>query len=166
VDKRKVRRDLADAFSTLAEGVKGKRALEWGLVDAVVPRSKFADTIAQRARDLAAKAPNIPRGDKGIELDSIEADAYRHISLHIDEKARTAELVVKGPTDAALVRDASFWPLRMARELDHALLRLRFEHESIGLVILRTEGDPKVAHEIGELLTAGAGFAGAGAVGA
>src|SRR5947209_1214602 len=70
VDKREVRRDLADAFSTLAEGVKGKRAVEWGLVDAVVPRSKFADTIAQRARDLAAKAPALARGP-GIELDPI-----------------------------------------------------------------------------------------------
>src|SRR6202171_1604854 len=66
VDKRKVRRDLADAFSTLAEGVKGKRAVEWGLVDAGVPRSKFADAIAQPARDLAARAPKIERG-KGIE---------------------------------------------------------------------------------------------------
>jgi len=64
VDKRKVRRDLADAFSTLAEGVKGKRAVEWGLVDAVVPRSKFADTIAQRARDLAVKAPDHSRANR------------------------------------------------------------------------------------------------------
>src|SRR6202171_1978215 len=86
VDKRKVRRDLADAFSTLAEGVKGKRAVEWGLVDAVVPRSKFADAIAQRARDLAARAPKIERG-KGIELDPI--GEYRHVSLKIDEKSRT-----------------------------------------------------------------------------
>src|SRR5260370_13003231 len=70
VDKRKVRRDLADAFSTLAEGVKGKRAVEWGLVDAVVPRSKFADTIAQRARDLAGKAPSVSRGP-GVKLDPI-----------------------------------------------------------------------------------------------
>src|SRR3954463_757282 len=82
VDKRKVRRDLADAFSTLAEGVKGKRAVEWGLVDAVVPRSKFADTIAQRARDLAAKAPALARGP-GIELDPI-GDTYRHVELKID----------------------------------------------------------------------------------
>src|SRR5437899_5026429 len=71
VDKRKVRRDLADAFSTLAEGVKGKRAVDCGLADAVVPRSKFADTIAQRARDLAAKAPKVDRGP-GIELDALE----------------------------------------------------------------------------------------------
>src|SRR5436190_1071434 len=69
VDKRKVRRDLADAFSTLAEGGNGTRAVEWGLVDAVVPRSKFADTIAQKARDLAAKAPSGDRGQKGITLD-------------------------------------------------------------------------------------------------
>src|SRR5438067_1154078 len=109
VDKRKVRRDLADAFSTLAEGVKGKRAVEWGLVDAVVPRSKFGDVVAQRARDLAATAPQVPRG-KGVELDSI-GDSWRHVALKIDEKSRTAELVVKGPADAKVIEDASFWPL-------------------------------------------------------
>src|SRR5262249_22487647 len=151
VDKRKVRRDLADAFSTLAEGVKGKRAVEWGLVDAVVPRSKFADTIAQKARELAANAPLIERGTKGVPLAPIEN--YRHTTFTVDEKARTAELTVKGPTDTSLKEDASFWPLRMARELDHALLRLRFEHENIGLVIVRTEGDKKKAHQIGELLS-------------
>src|SRR5438046_2820399 len=68
VDKRKVRRDRADLFGTLAEGIKGKRAVEWGLVDAVVPRSKFADTIAQKARELASKAPKVDRGP-GIQLD-------------------------------------------------------------------------------------------------
>jgi len=92
VDKRKVRRDLADAFSTLAEGVKGKRAVEWGLVDAVVPRSKFADTIAQRARDLAAKAPQLDRGP-GIQLDAI--DEYRHVCLKVHDNTRTAELIVR-----------------------------------------------------------------------
>jgi benzoyl-CoA-dihydrodiol lyase len=155
VDKRKVRRDLADAFSTLAEGVKGKRAVEWGLVDAVVPRSKFADTVAQRARDLAAKAPGVARGP-GVKLDPI--GEYKHVSLSVDEKARRAELTVRGPTAAKRIEDASFWPLRMARELDHALLRLRFEHENVGLVIVRTEGDRKAAHEMGELLMAGDGF--------
>src|SRR3989441_97617 len=155
VDKRKVRRDLADAFSTLAEGVKGKRAVEWGLVDAVVPRSKFADTIAQRARGLAAKAPDVPRA-KPVKLDPI--GEYRHVSLKLDEKSRIAELTVRGPAEARRVDDASFWPLRMARELDHALLRLRFEHENVGLVLVRTEGDRKVAHEIGEMLTSDDGF--------
>jgi len=149
VDKRKVRRDLADAFSTLAEGVKGKRAVEWGLVDAVVPRSKFADAIAQRARDLATKAPAVERGN-GIELPPLGEPRY--VSLKVDEKARTAELMVSGPETAELREDADFYPLRMARELDDALLRLRFQHENTGLVIVRTEGDRRLAHQMGELL--------------
>src|SRR5438132_9714075 len=156
VDKRKVRRDLADAFSTLAEGVKGKRAVEWGLVDAVVPRSKFADTIAQKARELAAKAPNVERG-KGIQLDEI--GEYKHVSLEIDDKARVAHLTVRAPAGEvpktaaeALAKGAQGWALRMARELDHALLRLRFEHETVGLVLVRTEGDRAKAHAVGELL--------------
>jgi benzoyl-CoA-dihydrodiol lyase len=157
VDKRKVRRDLADAFSTLAEGVKGKRAVEWGLVDAVVPRSKFKDTIAQRARDLSARAPQIDRGP-GIELDEI--GDYRHVSLKIDEKTRVAELTVRAPAGEvpqtaaqALAKGAQGWALRMARELDHALLRLRFEHETVGLVIVRTEGDRAKADAVGKLLS-------------
>jgi benzoyl-CoA-dihydrodiol lyase len=163
VDKRKVRRDLADAFSTLAEGVKGKRAVEWNLVDAVVPRSKFADTIAQRARDLAAKAPQVARGP-GIELDSIQAGEYRHVALKIDEKTRTAELTVKAPervpasAEEALREGAAFYGLRMARELDDALLRLRFHHENVGLVLVRTEGDGKLAHQLGELLAGDSWF--------
>jgi benzoyl-CoA-dihydrodiol lyase len=165
VDKRKVRRDLADAFSTLAEGVKGKRAVEWGLVDAVVPRSKFADTIAQRTRDLAAKAPPIVRGP-GLELDAIEPKIegglieYRHVTLKLDEKSRVAELTVRAPAGnvpktaaEALALGAKGWALRMARELDHALLKLRFEHETVGLVIVRTEGDKAKAHAAGELLS-------------
>ena len=161
VDKRKVRRDLADAFSTLAEGVKGKRAVEWGLVDAVVPRSKFNDFIAQRAKELAAKAPNVERGP-GIELDEI-GTSYQHVKLTVNDKTRIAELTVKAPTevpadaDAALKQGAQFYGLRMARELDHALLRLRFEHENVGLVMVRTEGDRAKAHAMGELLD-GAGW--------
>jgi benzoyl-CoA-dihydrodiol lyase len=165
VDKRKVRRDLADAFSTLAEGVKGKRAVEWGLVDAVVPRSKFADTIAQRARELALKAPQIDRGP-GLKLDAIEPKIdgglveYRHVTLRIDEKSRVAELTVRAPAGnvpktaaEALALGPAGWALRMARELDHALLKLRFEHETLGLVIVRTEGDKAKAHAAGELLS-------------
>src|SRR5437764_4707704 len=138
VDKRKVRRDLADAFSTLAEGIKGKRAVEWGLVDAVVPRSKFADTIAQRARHLADKAPDVPRGTP-VTLDPI--GDYRHVSLQINDKTRIAELTVRAPAGdvprtaaEAMAKGAQGWALRMARELDHAMLRLRFEHGNVGLV--------------------------------
>src|SRR2546421_1324166 len=102
VDKRKVRRDLADAFSTLAEGVKGKRAVEWGLVDAVVPRSKFAETIPQRAKALAAAAPQVDRGP-GIELDPLEPRVsmdrieYRHVTLALDHGARVGTLTVRAP---------------------------------------------------------------------
>src|SRR5947208_5252221 len=134
VDKRKVRREPADAFSTLAEGVKGKRAVEWGLVDAVVPRSKFADGIAERARDLAAKAPKVDRGP-GIQLDSL--GDFRYVSLQINDKTRSAAPTVRAPSGdvprtaaEAMAKGAQGWALRMARELHHALLRLRFEHEN------------------------------------
>src|SRR5437899_5015531 len=164
VDKRKVRRDLADAFSTLAEGVKGKRAVEWGLVDAVVPRSKFADTIVQRAKALAAKAGQVARGP-GFELDALDpqvSDArieYRHVTLELDVKSRVATLTVRAPSgevpkkaEQALAKGAGGWGIRAARELDDALLRLRFHHETVGLVLLRTEGDRAKANAVGELL--------------
>jgi len=169
VDKRKVRRDLADAFSTLAEGIKGKRAVEWGLVDAVVPRSKFAEAILQRAKALAAAVPEVARGP-GIELDALEPRVsedrieYRHVTLALDSGARVATLTVRAPDgevpkDAAgaLARGAAGWGIRAARELDDALLRLRFHHERIGLVLLRTEGDRAKAHAVGELLAGSAG---------
>src|SRR6266852_3274816 len=165
VDKRKVRRDLADAFSTLAEGVKGKRAVEWGLVDAVVPRSKFAEAIQQRAKALAAAAPQVARGP-GIELGPLEPRVssdrieYRHVTLELDQGARVGTLTVRAPEGEvpknaaqALSRGADGWGIRAARELDDALLRLRFHHESIGLLLLRTEGDRAKAHAVGELLS-------------
>src|SRR5204862_7905413 len=96
------------------------------------------------------KAPAVPRATP-LNLDGIDGE-YRHVSLRLDEKTRRAELTIRGPTEARRVEDASFWPLRMARELDHALLRLRFEHENVGLVIVRTEGDRAKAHAVGELL--------------
>jgi len=164
VDKRKVRRDLADAFSTLAEGVKGKRAVEWGLVDAVAPRSKFAETVLQRAQALAARAPQVARGP-GIELDALEPRVsddrieYRHVTLELDQASRMAILTVRAPAGEvprsaaeALARAADGWGIRAARELDDALLRLRFHHEALGLVLLRTAGDRAKAHAVGEML--------------
>src|SRR5438067_10674615 len=164
VDKRKVRRDLADAFSTLAEGVKGKRAVEWGLVDAVVPRSKFADGIAERARALAASAQELDRGP-GIELPPLEpkmsdhAVEYRYVTLDVELKSRTAHLIVRGPeaipknATEAHQRGAEAWGIRAARELDDALLRLRFEHDQVGMVLLPTEGDRGRAYAAGELMS-------------
>ncbi len=164
VDKRKVRRDLADAFSTLAEGVKGKRAVEWGLIDASIPKSRFADGIAARAKELAATAAELARGP-GIKLEALEPKVtpqgveYRHVSLRIDQSAHVAELTVRAPdgevpagADAALAKGADGWAIRAARELDDALLRLRFQHENIGLVLLKTAGDLDKAHAVGELL--------------
>jgi len=135
-DKRKVRRDLADVFCTVAEGIKGKRAVDWRLVDKVVPRSRFAAAVDERARALAAAAP--ARKGPGIELDRIRP--YRHVDFAV--KGRIAELSVRAPTAAPSLSDgAAFWPLRAFRELDDALLRLRFEHEEVGVVLIRTRGD-------------------------
>jgi benzoyl-CoA-dihydrodiol lyase len=164
VDKRKVRRDLADAFSTLAEGVKGKRAVQWGLVDAVIPRSKFVEGILARARALAAGAPEVARGP-GIQLEALEPKVapgkveYRHVTLAVDGSSRIARLEVRAPdqdppksAEEALAHGAAAWGIRAARELDDALLRLRFLHGEVGLVLLRTAGDRKKAHAAGELL--------------
>ena len=155
VDKRKVRRDRADVFATLAEGIKGKRAVEWKLVDATAPRSKFADLVKQHASKLAAQSANVKKGT-GIALDElkpeISADAirYRHVDLTFDHTLRTAAITVRTaeqtiPTSAAEIEEAGarYWPLRAFRELDDALLRLRFNHENIGLVMLKTRGDLK-----------------------
>jgi benzoyl-CoA-dihydrodiol lyase len=164
VDKRKVRRDLADAFSTLAEGIKGKRAVEWNLVDAVSPRSKFPAAMVERAQALAKQAADVARGP-GIELDPIEPAvsanqvSYRHLTLSLDNKTRVATLTVRAPEGKqpanaaeAQAAGASWWAIRAARELDDALLRLRMNHAEIGLVLLRTSGDRDAAHAVGELL--------------
>ena len=154
-DKRKVRRDHADVFSTLAEGIKGKRAVEWRLVDAIAPRSKFGDAVLTRARALAAKSP-MPAGAKGLPLPALEPAVdgdtvrYRHVTLTVDRAARTASLTVAAPTGAQpdsaaaiSAAGAEQWSLRAFRELDDALLRLRFNYEQVGVVLLRTSGDPQ-----------------------
>ncbi|HUE21451.1 MAG TPA: 2,3-epoxybenzoyl-CoA dihydrolase [Bryobacteraceae bacterium] len=152
VDKRKVRRDLADVFSTLAEGIKGKRAVEWRLVDGVFPRSRFQEAVRERALALAAKETR-PQGP-GIVLNALSPDVaadsvrYRHVTLQLRREARTAELTIHGPEgaqpdtpEAIRAAGADFWPLRAFREIDDALLRLRFHNDEIGLVLLKTRGD-------------------------
>jgi benzoyl-CoA-dihydrodiol lyase len=152
VDKRKVRRDRADVFCTVAEGIKGKRAVEWGLVDEVATRSRFAEAVDRRARALADGSP--PRETKGIELTPVrstwEGDTLRfeHVTLAIDRAGRKATLTIRGP-EAGLPEDpkairalgAAWWPLQAFREFDHALLHLRHNEEEIGLVLLKSEGD-------------------------
>jgi benzoyl-CoA-dihydrodiol lyase len=162
VDKRKVRRDRADVFCTTAEGIKGKRARDWGLVDDVVPRSKWDETVAARARALAARQ-TVVRGP-AVALTELaprvtdKAITYRHVELTIDRAERTAALLVKGPDapPSAELGDprggpglGDSWALRAFRELDDALLRLRFDLAEIGVVTVRTSGDPKlvIAHD-------------------
>jgi benzoyl-CoA-dihydrodiol lyase len=153
VDKRRVRRDLADVFSTLVEGIKGKRAVEWRLVDAVYPTSQFADAVRRRARDLAARSDR-PAGGPGIQLLPLNPTVtdssitYSAVSVALNRDRRTAELTVCAPgasepttPDAIVAAGDQFWALRAFRELDDVLLRLRFNESEIGTIILRTEGD-------------------------
>jgi len=155
VDKRKVRRDLADYFSTHAEGIKGRRAVEWRLVDQVVPKSKFQQVVAERAKALAAKSDR-PAAGRGILLPALEERVspggveYRHVSVRLNPVHRLAEIVVRGPAEEppadgeALVQaGADLWCIRAFRELDDALLRLRINCLEVGTVLLKTEGDPK-----------------------
>jgi benzoyl-CoA-dihydrodiol lyase len=155
VDKRKVRRDRADVFCTTAEGIKGKRAKDWGLVDHVVSRTRWDEAVAARAAALAAQQ-TVVRGP-AVELPELaprvtdKLIAYRYVELAIDRAARTAALVVKGPEGSppADLASAELWGLRAFRELDDALLRLRFDLPEVGVVSVRTAGDPAlvIAHD-------------------
>jgi benzoyl-CoA-dihydrodiol lyase len=152
-DKRKVRRDRADVFCSTEEGVRGAKAVEWRLVDEVVPNSKWADAVTARARELAARSDR-PRDAKGITLTPLDRRmngdslAYRHVSLDIDRARGIATLTLRAAADsvpasvqAAHAQGADFWPLALARELEDAILHLRANEPTIGLVIFRTEGD-------------------------
>ncbi len=162
VDKRKVRRDLADVFSTLAEGVRGKRAKDWNLVDVVAPKSKFDETVLARAKALAdatpeKKGPGVPlapldprRWEEGGRIGT----DYRWVSLAIE--GRVATLTLLAPegdppktADALRKAGAEAWHLRAFRELDDALCDLRFNHPNVGLVLLKTRGDAAavIAHD-------------------
>jgi benzoyl-CoA-dihydrodiol lyase len=153
-DKRKVRRDLADAFCTVEEGVKGARAVKWRLVDQVSPNSKFAGALAEAARRLAAGSDR-PADAKGIHLTPLErsaaadAIAYSALKVDIDRSTRRATLTLNGPSapapatlEAMSQQGAAFWPLRLARELDDAILNLRLNEPEIGVLIFKTQGDP------------------------
>ena len=169
VDKRRVRRDRADFFCTTEEGVKGRRAVEWGLVDEVVPRSRLEETVKQRARELAAKTDR-PRQAQGIALTPLEraVDAervtYAHVGCTVDRRRGIAEITVTGPTsappaDAAGVAaaGAAFWPLAVARELDDLILHLRTNEPQIGVWVVRTTGRADVVEAYDRLLVDHAG---------
>ncbi|HEY0185384.1 MAG TPA: 2,3-epoxybenzoyl-CoA dihydrolase, partial [Rhodopila sp.] len=161
-DKRRVRRDRADIFCTAEEGVRGKRAVEWRLVDEVIPPSAWDAKVRERALELAQRSDR--NGTKGIALTplqrTITADAitYPHVRVALDRAGRSAGITILGPSD--LPGDlrglhdsgAAFWPLAMARELDDALLHLRLNEPSLGLIVFRTVGDPAQALAADSLL--------------
>jgi benzoyl-CoA-dihydrodiol lyase len=166
VDKRRVRRDRADFFCTTEEGVKGRRAVEWGLVDEVVPRSKLEETVRQRAQELAAKSDR-PREAKGIALTpldrTLDSDriTYAHVACAIDRRRGFAEITVAGPNTAApadargvAAAGAAFWPLAVARELDDLILHLRTNEPQIGVWVLRTTGRADMVEAYDRLLLA------------
>jgi benzoyl-CoA-dihydrodiol lyase len=169
VDKRHVRRDRADFFCTVEEGIKGKRAVEWGLVDEVVPRSRLGDTVRQRARELAARTDR-PAGATGIRLTplarAIDGDrvAYEHVTCQIDRTRGLAEIAASGPTvpppagpDDLLAVGGAFWPLALARQLDDLILHLRTNEEEIGLWIVRSAGVADLLEAHDRFLAAHAG---------
>jgi benzoyl-CoA-dihydrodiol lyase len=154
VDKRKIRRDRADVFSTLAEGLKGKRAKEWGLIDDTFPTSKFQEEINARVRDVIQVVPQANTSVKGIKLNPLEVEnskdirQYKYVTLKLYSAKRYADVTVRGPAGTLPTSPQeieklgdSFWPLQAYRELDDVLLHLRVNEPEIGLVCLRTEGD-------------------------
>ncbi len=161
-DKRKVRRDLADIFCSTEEGVKGKRAQDWRLVDEVVPNSKFDDAVAERAAQFAAEmtkgdAPQgITLGDLDRSIDENGNVTYSLVEVAIDRDARSATITLKGPSEDAPADMAAFqaqgdqaYMLRLAREFEDAILHLRLNEMELGLWAFQTQGDPELllAHE-------------------
>ena len=169
VDKRKVRRDLADVFCTLEEGVKGARTVDWRLVDELVPTSRFVESVEQRAREFA-EASDRPTSAAGVMLTELQrtiADneiVYSSLKVRIDRDKRLAEVTILGPgTDISASIDdivssgADFWPLRLVRELDDALLHLRLNETEIGTLVIKSEGDPGRVGSFERLLLDNAG---------
>ncbi|HUK07359.1 MAG TPA: 2,3-epoxybenzoyl-CoA dihydrolase [Stellaceae bacterium] len=152
VDKRKVRRDLADVFCTTAEGVRAERAKQWKLVDHVAAPARFATLVQERIRALAAQSVR-PAGVQGIALPPLEREIdergyhYRWVDVAFDRAQRVATLTVAGPGEDSprsleeiLAAGARWWPLAMARELDDAILMLRANESELGTVLLKTRG--------------------------
>ncbi len=168
-DKRKVRRDLADAFCTVEEGVRGARAVKWRLVDQSVPNSRFEQAVVDAAKKLAATSDR-PADAKGIAFTPVErtfqddAVTYSSVKVDIDRSTRRATITISGPSEPppASAEDmhqqgAAFWPLRLARELDDAILHMRLNEADIGVWIFKTQGEPAQVLAYDKLLEANKG---------
>lgn len=163
-DKRKIRRDRADFFCTLEEGLRGKRALEWNLVDAIAPLSTFTATVDELTSKAIAKTQNPPITN-GVTLSPVRRECtdqnitYEYITTIIDRSARTATITIRVPQNEPTpeierIYEAGdrFWPLQLARELDDVILHLRMNELEIGVWLLRTEGQVEVVAAYDELL--------------
>ena len=163
-DKRHVRRDLADYFSTKSEGVGGKKAVQWRLVDEAVPRPRWDETVAERAAELAGRSSR-PENATGVELTPLtktaddDAIRYDHVEARLDRDAGRVDISVKGPHNdppadiaGATAQGAAFWPLAVTRELDDLILDLRTNETELGTWVFRTEGDPALVLAHDELL--------------
>ena len=164
VDKRKVRRDRADVFSTLAEGLKGKPAKEWGLIDGYFPTSKFQESVDARVKQIADGASP---STSGIKLNPLKFETtddtrnYKYVKLKLHREQRYADLTIHAPEgpqpttgDEIQELGDAYWSLQAYRELDDALLHLRVNEPLIGLVNLRTEGDAETVLAIDQTLVA------------
>ena len=164
VDKRKVRRDLADVFCTLEEGVRGQRAVDWRLVDETVPNSSFVETVQARAQEFAGVSSR-PGDANGIQLTPIarqlERDSlhYAYVTVEFDRRLRTATLHLSGPCEqppadcqAMVEQGSEFWSLALARELDDAILHLRLNEPELGTLIFKTRGSAELVDAYDRLL--------------
>jgi benzoyl-CoA-dihydrodiol lyase len=169
VDKRKIRRDVADVFCTVAEGFRGSKALKTGLVDFVHSRSRFEQKVNERVAELAAAAKPT-RAGPGIQLEPVASKVdgdtihYEHVTLQVDPKTRVATLTVHAPKgdepktpEELQKKGCRAWAIAMARELDDALLQLRFACDAIGLVLLKTSGDAAKVLAVDAMLAKHAG---------
>ncbi|GDY33281.1 2,3-epoxybenzoyl-CoA dihydrolase [Gandjariella thermophila] len=169
VDKRRVRRDRADVFATRPDGIRGRTAVQWRLVDELVPPRRFHEVVRQRAVEAAANSSR-PAGATGIELTPLRravtehAISYDHVAAEFDRARGLVTITVRVPDepapsgpDAMHARGAAFWPLAMTRELDDLILRLRTNEPALGTWVIRTVGDPDTALGYEKLLTDRAG---------
>jgi benzoyl-CoA-dihydrodiol lyase len=153
-DKRKVRRDHADVFCTTEEGVKGKRAVDWRLVDEVVPNTKLDDVVVERAREFAAKSDR-PKDAKGVSLSPLDVRMNangrdtKHVCVEYGRDQRLATITLRGPdapppadTATMAAQGAAFWPLALARELDDAILDIRLNEFDTAVIVFKSAGDP------------------------
>ena len=163
-DKRNVRRDIADIFCTNADGVRGKKALDWNLVDYIAPPSKFSDLINERVANII-KTVKHRNGKKGIKLNSLkrkitkESIVYETISCNFNRSNRTAEINIKGPKEAdklnvndILEKGSDYWVLKFVRELDDLILMLRTNELEIGVITIRSEGPISIIQNISNML--------------